>query len=197
MDLNYRTVNLFPIPIHQFNIGRFSEIQDELIDYAYKLRVEDPVGNFLSNQGGWQSHDFEIHKEDDILHNLLKNTLTSFPNIIDDQKITIDAWVNMNKPGDYNLKHDHPNCHLSGVLWIKTPKNSGKIEFDSPISFQAHTELNAYNDDFKNKNNIFHCYYFEPVEGNILVFPSCLRHDVKKNLSDEERISVSFNIRFQ
>ena len=71
MDLNYRTVNLFPIPIHQFNIGRFSEIQDELIDYAYKLRVEDPVGNFLSNQGGWQSHDFEIHKEDDILHSIL------------------------------------------------------------------------------------------------------------------------------
>ncbi len=197
MDLNYRTVNLFPIPIHQFNICRFSEIQDELIDYAYKLRVEDPVGNFLSNEGGWQSHDFEIHKEDDILHSLLKNTLTSFPNIIDNQKITIDAWVNINKPGDYNVKHDHPNCHLSGVLWIKTPKNSGKIEFDSPISFQAHTELNAYNDDFKNKNNIFHCYYFEPVEGNILVFPSCLKHDVKKNLSDEERISVSFNIRFQ
>ena len=197
MDLNYSVRNIFPIPIHQFDIGGFSEIQDELIDYAYKLKVEDPVGSSISNEGGWQSHSFEIHKEDDILHNLLKNSLTSFPTIKGDLRICIDAWVNINKPGDYNVKHDHPTSDLSGVLWIKTPKNSGKIEFDSPISFQAYTELYSYNNDFKNKNNIFHCYLFEPTEGNMIVFPSCLLHDVKKNLSDEERISVSFNIRFQ
>ena len=197
MDLNYSVTNIFPIPIHQFNIGEFSEIQDELIDYAYKLKVEDPVGSIISNRGGWQSHSFEIHKEDDILHNLLKNSLTSFPSIKADLRISIDAWVNINKPGDYNSKHDHPTSNLSGVLWIKTPKNSGAIEFDSPISFQAHSELNAYNNDFKNKNNIFHRYYFEPTEGNMLVFSSCLIHDVKKNLSQEDRISVSFNIRLQ
>ena len=67
VDLNYNTINIFPVPVHNFEVNGFSEIQDELIDYAYKLKVEDPVGSLISNEGGWQSHSFEIHKEDDIL----------------------------------------------------------------------------------------------------------------------------------
>ena len=197
VDLNYSTTNLFPISIHQFDIDRFSEMQDELIDYAYKLRVKDPVGNVISNEGGWQSKEFSISNENDILHNLLINCVTKFPPIKKDVRLFLNAWVNINKPGHYNIKHDHPTSDLSGVLWIKTPKNSGNIEFESPFQFQAYTELHAYSNDFKFNNNIFHCYYFEPTEGRILIFPSHLKHHVKKNLSDEERISVSFNIRLK
>ena len=31
MDLNYNIINLFPVPIHQFDVNGFSEIKDELI----------------------------------------------------------------------------------------------------------------------------------------------------------------------
>ena len=34
----------------------------------------------------------------------------------------------------------------------------------------------------------------EPVEGNIILFPSYLPHSVETNDHDEERISISFNI---
>ena len=42
MDLNYSTVNIFPVPIHQFDVNGFSEIQNELIDYVHKMREKDP-----------------------------------------------------------------------------------------------------------------------------------------------------------
>ena len=41
MDLNYKVTNIFPVPIHQFDVNGFGEIQDELIDYAYNLKKED------------------------------------------------------------------------------------------------------------------------------------------------------------
>ena len=41
MDLNYSNINLFPSPIHQFDVNGFSEIQNELIDYAYDLKKEN------------------------------------------------------------------------------------------------------------------------------------------------------------
>ena len=41
MDLNYSIVKLFPVPIHQFDVNGFSEIQDKLIHYAYNLKKED------------------------------------------------------------------------------------------------------------------------------------------------------------
>ena len=61
MDLNYSSINLFPSVIHQFDVNGFSEIQNELIDYAYDLKNKEPEGVIISNQGGWQSSDFSVN----------------------------------------------------------------------------------------------------------------------------------------
>ena len=80
-------------------------------------------------------------------------------------------------------------------MWIKCPEDCGVIVFDPPTAFQSHNEIKSYTDDFKNENNIYHSYYFNPTEGRILIFPSHLDHQVKENKSNEDRISLSFNIR--
>ena len=195
MDLNYRTNLLFPVPIHQFDVNGFDEIKNDLIDYAYDLKNKEPEGVLISNQGGWQSSDFSVNNEDDLLHSFIINCLAGFPVIDESFNIKVDAWININKPGDYNIKHNHPGVDLAGVLWIKCPEDCGVIVFDSPTGFQSHNEINSYNDNFKNQNNLFHSYQFDPTEGKILIFPAHLNHHVKENKSNEDRISVSFNIR--
>ena len=195
MDLNYSTRNIFPVPIHIFDVNGFDEIQNELIDYAYGLKKKEPKGVLISNYGGWQSSNFYIDNEDDVLHHFMINCLSGFPVIKESVNMKVDAWVNINKPGDYNTKHHHPACDLSGVLWIKASKDCGKIEFQSPVEFQTYTEVESYTKDFKDSNNYYHTYYFTPTQGRMLVFPSHLQHQVKENKSNEDRISVSFNIR--
>ena len=195
MDLNYNTLNLFPSVIHIFDVNGFSEVQDELINYAYDLKKKEPEGVIISNQGGWQSSDFNVKNEYDSLHSFIINCLAGFPVIDESFNIKINAWVNINKPGDYNTKHHHPACDLSGVLWIKASKDCGKIEFQSPVEFQTYTEVESYTKDFKDSNNYYHTYYFTPTQGRMLVFPSHLQHQVRENKSNEDRISVSFNIR--
>ena len=195
MDLNYKTVNLFPVPVHQFDVNGFSEIKDKLIDYAYDCKKKDSKGVSISNRGGWQSEGFEIINEDDILQLFLINCLSNFPFIKESVKLRGYAWININKPGDYNINHVHPTNHLSGVLWIKTPKNCGDIIFDSPYEFQAYQEIESYSNEFKDSFNIDHNYYFNQTEGRMIVFPAHLSHHVQENKSSEDRISVSFNIR--
>ena len=195
MDLNYSTTNLFPSVIHQFDVNGFDEIRDKLIDYAYDLKKREPEGVSISNHGGWQSPDFSVNNEDDVLHYFIINCLAGFPVINESFNIKVDAWININKTGNYNIKHNHPGVDLAGVLWIKCPKDCGVIVFDSPTGFQSHNEINSYNDNFKNQNNLFHSYQFDPTEGKILIFPAHLNHHVKENNSKEDRISVSFNIR--
>ena len=197
MDLNYRTNILFSIPTHQFDVNGFSEIQNELIDYVYKMRAEDSVGQTISNNGGWQSKNFNINNEADPLHKFLIDSISSFPVIKKGVNFVIDAWANINKPGDYNVKHDHPTANLSGVLWIKCPKNCGNIVFENPTSFQSFNEINSYTNDFKDLYAQYFSYWFLPTEGRILIFPAYLRHSVEENKSDEDRISVSFNLRLQ
>ena len=195
MDLNYKTNLFFPIPIHQFDVNGFSEIKDELIDYAYDYKKKDPIGVSLSNRGGWQSEGFNIINEDDVLQLFLINCLSNFPPIKKSVELRGYAWININKPGDYNIKHVHPTNNLSGVLWIKCLENSGDIVFDSPNNFESFLENKSYDDDFKKSNFIDDSYHCYPTEGRMIVFPSHLQHHVQENKSNEDRISVSFNIR--
>ena len=195
MDLNYKTNLIFPTPIHQFDVNGFSEIQDELIDYAYDFNKKDPIGVSISNRGGWQSKGFDIINEDDVLQLFLINCLSNFPPIKESVQLRGYAWININKPGDYNIKHVHPTNNLSGVLWIKCLENSGDIVFDSPNNFESFLENKSYDDDFKKSNFIDDSYHCYPTEGRMIVFPSHLQHHVQENKSNEDRISVSFNIR--
>ena len=195
MDLNYSTKNLFPSLVHIFDVNGFDEIQDKLIDYAYDFKKREPKGVIISNQGGWQSADFPVNNEDDLLQSFLINCLAGFPVIDKSVNIKIDAWININKPGAYNVKHDHPGSDLAGVLWIKCPKNSGNILFDNPTAFQSNREIDSYTAEFREKFNFYQAYFFPPTEGRILIFPSHLLHKVEENNSNEDRISVSFNIR--
>ena len=197
MNLSYSNINLFPSVIHQFDVNGFNEIQDELIDFVYNMREKDPVGHTISNRRGWQSSCFSIDNENDVLKKFLTNCLAEFPPIKKSVRLFVSAWVNINPPEAFNMKHNHPTSDLSGVLWIKSQKDCGNIIFESPRSFATHQEIECYNEDFKENNNYFHSFSFNPVAGRLIVFPSHLEHHVDFNESQGDRISVSFNIRLQ
>ena len=160
MNLSYSNINLFPSVIHQFDVNGFNEIQDELIDFVYNMREKDPVGHTISNRRGWQSSCFSIDNEDDVLKKFLTNCLAEFPPIKKSVRLFVSAWVNINPPEAFNMKHNHPTSDLSGVLWIKSQKDCGNIIFDSPRSFATHQEIECYNEDFKENNNYFHSFSF-------------------------------------
>ena len=196
MDLNYSTINLFPSLLHVFDVDGFSLIENELIDYAYNLKEREQSKISSSNVGGWQSPNFDVKNQDDPLHYFLLNSLATFP-VIKNNNMNIVAWININEPDAYHIKHDHPESDLAGVLWIKTPKDCGNIVFQSPFNFQTYKEVESYTEEFKSQNKYFHKYFFNPIEGRIMVFPSHLLHEVNPNESKEDRISVSFNIRLK
>ena len=195
MDLNYKVTNLFPSSIHSLGINNFDNYRDQLIEETYQEREEDPIGRKISNHGGWQSNPVNIQKDKSkLLKNIITDSVLKLP-IPNRVYAAIEGWKNINEPGNFNVKHNHPRSNLSGVFWIKTPKHSGNIVFESPEIFDRYEELDSYTDEFKLNSNSYMTYYFTPKEGRILIFPSNLEHQVKENKSDEDRISYSFNIK--
>ena len=197
MNAKYSYLNLFPSPLHIFDIDEFDKLQDDLIDQIYKLKKQDSNGHIISNRGGWQSKGFDVNDENDKLHQFIVNCFSQFPYIKISVKLLLHGWININKPGDYNVMHSHPTNDLSGVIWLNAPKDSGRIVFVSPFNFNSYKEMSSYTDDFKKSFNIDESYYFNPIAGRILVFPSHLQHEVLENKSNEDSISVSFNIRLR
>ena len=194
MDLNYKLTNIFPSSIHSLGINNFDDYRDKLIEEIYQERDEDPIGRKISNHGGWQSNQITIQKDrSELLKEIITNSVSKLP-ISEGVYAAVEGWKNINEPGNFNVKHNHPRSNLSGVLWIKAPKDSGNIVFTSPHIFNRYQELDSYTDEFKLNSNCYMTYYFPPKEGRLLIWPSDLEHEVKENKSDEDRISYSFNI---
>jgi len=102
-----------------------------------------------------------------------------------------NMWANINYKGGYNKPHIHPNSLFSGVYYVKTPPNCGKIIFNDPrpgiqTSMPARVEGQL-------PNYLWREVYLDTVEGRIIMFPSWLWHCVEPNESNDIRISVSFN----
>ena len=102
-----------------------------------------------------------------------------------------NMWANINPPGGLNMPHIHPNSLFSGVYYIKSNPNCGRIKIMDPrpgaqMYMPARKSGNPGKDMWRDVN-------LDPVEGRIIMFPSWLWHSVEENKSNDIRISVSFN----
>jgi len=88
--------------------------------------------------------------------------------------------IDRHRAGAAHKMHHHPNNFLSGVYYVRTRIQSGIIR--PPV-----VELTAENTDQ---------VVVRVKDGTMLVFPAYLQHSVDASASEEERISISFNILF-
>tara|TARA_R110002094_G_C4749537_1_gene198434 strand:+ start:95 stop:328 length:234 start_codon:yes stop_codon:yes gene_type:complete len=71
----------------------------------------------------------DLNLRDKIFSKLNKKIIENFLQYINkislknDFKIS-NMWANVNRYKDYNLIHSHPNVAVSGVYYLKVPKNS-------------------------------------------------------------------------
>jgi uncharacterized protein (TIGR02466 family) len=140
----------------------------------------------LSNNGGYQGHNFES----DALFSEIRNQLPQRS----DKRIRsfdIQAWLNVNHSFHWNDIHIHSDhgVLISGVYYVRTPENCGNIRMYDPRLLKG--------------KNLYDQYYFEgrgdyfsiPVQEQLMLFfPPWLPHMVEPSTSDQERISVAFNI---
>ena len=94
------------------------------------------------------------------------------------ENLVIDNyWGHIHEKNMSTTLHNHIPSYVSSVLYVKIPKNAGHIVFSS--------KSNPYDNPRSEK--------FEPEEGVYYMFPSFLDHFVTRNMSDDIRISLSFN----
>jgi uncharacterized protein (TIGR02466 family) len=101
------------------------------------------------------------------------------------------AWLNVNDSRQCMLsEHVHGDV-FSGVFYLYTPEGSGKLVIQNPAinKMWQGCSLTSSKNQFTGES-----IRIEPVEGNIILFPSYLPHSVETNNHDEERISISFNL---
>ena len=187
----WEIVDLFKTPVY----GDFLKLNNsEIASYFYKLKKKSKARN-RSNLGGWQSEDLKRHLIIENLCEAIESHSNRYAQKIGLKPLQLsNLWFNINNYKDTNIIHNHPNAILSGVYYVKVPKNGGDICFLHPCyDVFAHD----WNDDMitnLNKHTSAR-WIIKSVDSKLLIFPTWLNHYVQPNLNKkEERISVSFNL---
>ena len=166
---------------------------NELAENIIKWSKEDKGIN-KTNVNGWHS-DTLMHKKPEykpLVDELFKMIHEVFnQEYLESSPVLGNMWANINYPGGYNKPHIHPNSLYSGVYYVKTPPNCGKIVFNDPRP-GIQTSMPARRPGQPPKH-LWREVHLEPQVGRILMFPAWLWHCVEPNESNDIRISVSFN----
>ena len=179
---------MFPTPIMEDTIE--SDLEQYVMDLS---RIDNGVK--LSNKGGYQSkHFFKPEKEFEDLWEKIEKKVNHFHKEIAKLKGHVEInewWFNINYRGCANRQHQHPTSLHSGVYYIKTPDKCGDICFPNPNQtlmwgWPGGLLMEQTNINSGNVSTI-------PQKNLLLIFPSWANHSVDPNLSDEPRISLSFN----
>jgi uncharacterized protein (TIGR02466 family) len=107
------------------------------------------------------------------------------------------GWYNTNRYGDHHAPHTHPGAYLSGTYYVRVPAAPASV--DDPrarpgcISFyDPRTGANMVTVGTERDARTAHVV--SPSAGMLLMWPSPIQHFVHPNLSEEHRVSISFNL---
>lgn len=169
----------------------------EIVENIKKIESSE-TSRERSNINGYQSRIFQNCFDNPYTEKLFVSILDVTYKVLEEVYKTnfkhsrLAYWYNINYKNSYNIQHTHPNCLISGVFYLKVPKNSGNIVFVRPDSELA--ELHKIDQEKVTNSYTNGAYFSQAEENKLIIFPSYVPHYVEQNHSEEERISLSFNI---
>jgi uncharacterized protein (TIGR02466 family) len=167
--------------------------------YKYENSIEKELKYIEGVEWKQQVSNYNFKSKDTYLseHEELKDIVSFFKECIDDycntivnseQRLVItQLWANRNPKGSKHHEHVHPNSIISGVFYLRQDPKLPPIQFSKSNQHAIKLDPKKYN-NFNAETFLLPC-----TSGELILFPSNLRHSVPTNQGEEERISLSFN----
>ena len=177
-------LQIFPTPVL---ICKYENSIEEEFKFIKNLRYIEQKEN-----GNFKSDDTYLlkHKELSKIKDFILQSLNKYTQKVLNTKqrlVVTQAWTNRNPPNSKHHEHVHPNSILSGVFYFRQSKTLPPIQFSKAV--QDGIKLNPEKYNQLNSET----FLLPMVDGELVLFPSSLRHSVPINKGNEERYSMSFN----
>lgn len=186
---------LFPTVVWSTLFDDRESFNATLLEQIYRLRDQDPAGVENTNVRGWQSpNNVQNLPEFEPLNLRILQVcqrIAESQHFHPDLVLQHEAWININPPGASNKIHFHANCHFSGIYYISLkPPECGSIFFRDPrVASRMLTYPTTQPTEFTSDE-----VRMDPEAGRMYVFPGWLEHGVEENRSDQDRVSIAFNV---
>ena len=185
--------NIYSTPIYIKEINLNDLISDRVYEIKTSFDISNPWndGSLSSFKHGKSTKDKVKHFND--IDKFIENIslyVTEYINNVGGKNIKFvveESWINFTNKDQYQHFHMHPEYDIVCIYYFKANSN-GYIQLENPSSV---SEFSKFPNNISNNSP----FCIQPKTGMLLMFPAWLRHAVYKNPTDEERISISFNIK--
>ncbi len=199
------TTALFVTEVYRADLAEqpgMSDFLEELDDTCRAIADEDEAGQTWSQTKGYLGYTSyaslnDLPERASIFADLktkLDAHVAAFSEQLDfdlgASKLKLNSlWINVLEPMGTHSSHIHPHSVISGTFYVSIPEGSSALRFEDPrLGLMMNAPLRK---GTRTDQQTF--VSVTPEAGTILLWESWLRHEVPINMSDDVRISVSFN----
>ena len=184
-----RIESFFPIPVYLCT--RKSELE-----LSEKKDIEDTI------QEGMVNNKFNSYSKDSYIFDTRLPKIKEFCEKHIDEYVEkiynpveniscyiTQSWLNVTQPNESHHTHFHPNSLISGVFYIQTLENDSIWFSDPNVKLKSTPLIAPKGMNHFNSDGIS----FSVDDLDLVLFPSWIEHSVLPNMTDESRMSISFN----
>jgi uncharacterized protein (TIGR02466 family) len=204
IDINVR--GLFATPVVAVMLPDAEARNAELTRIILERRASNPSVQ-ASNAGGWHSDraiaDWGGPRMTELL-GFARQVAGQMTADRQGQKIspnwTVQAWANVNGPGDGNISHYHPGSFWSGTYYVEDggcasdPTLGGEFEMIDPRGPGPGMYAPSLKFATEDGASVGSGETIRPRPGLLFMFPSWLFHQVRPYRGSALRISIAFNL---
>ncbi len=193
--------SLFVTRLYQSRLGRIDAA--ELEASCYSIAEDDEAGQEWCAQNGYPGYTSYASLTDlgwrfPIFAEVIKALDVHVAAFAQDLEYDLDGrelklediWINILPEGGIHTGHIHPHSVISGTTYVAMPDGASAIKFEDP-RLPMMMAAPGRRKDARAELRTF--AYVAPAVGDVLLWESFIRHEVPMNMSEDDRISVSFN----
>ena len=159
-----------------------------------------------SNLGGYHSDTKLLNSQNSAiatLRGMITEAIVAFLNPLlqsqcsrppEDIGLKFWGWGIVMREGDINQQHMHPDAHISGVYYVTVPEQLRRARPNQPYGCITFVDPRPTANAMRLPNQI-QAHPFNPMPGDLILFPSYYEHAVMPFRGPGERICIAFNAR--
>ncbi|MGR3320456.1 MAG: TIGR02466 family protein [Pseudooceanicola sp.] len=200
--------SLFATRLYHAKLGEFAPVvaADELETSCYSIAEDDEAGQDWCEENGYPGYTSYASLTDlpwrfpifaDLVKSLDRHVAAFAKDLefdLGDKGLELeDLWINILPEGGTHGSHIHPHSVISGTTYVAMPGGTSALKLEDPrlpMMMAAPTRVKGAREELRP------FIYVTPEPGEVLLWESWLRHEVPVNMSEDDRISVSFNYRW-
>lgn len=190
----------YPSPVFEKEDVMSEEFNQKLEKWIVDYSKKDEAAKNWSQKfygAGFTSFgsDQMLHKKEPLFQELAQGLLPSIKEFFLELKVVepkeifcVAMWCTINRPMSMHPRHIHPMSACSGTYYVNADPEMGNIFIHDPYDNRQMGII------FKQDSPLAFDTYAVPVKSRkAVMFPGWVSHSVQQNMSNRDRIGVSFN----